>query len=396
MRGRRRELARGREERAPGLAGLGLLHAPADAGHRLVRLALRLLGHPLPEEGHDRPPDQGAADLALLARDDARRVRRPRLGGAAVATRRPARSAASARGAAGQARGEGGRDRRGAPGPAPRRWEHPDRVHVQPAHAGPRPRRAGRRRGRAPEPRAQPDLHRLELRAGAERDRSRALPWHVSQRARRRGLSGRRARPHRPAVRHAGSRRRRAPPLPDAPPGRDPPAVRAALRAGAPRRRPPDDALRGGDRARDVAAADGGLPVRRAARQTGRRAARRLRAPDEARVLPALRGRDGAHAPLRRHPRAGRGRLHERLVRPGPPHVDGDRPRRAHLGRSVVPRLRLAAVRPDPGAREPLVALLGLVAEVRHLHGRAAALARGRRDGARSARLQARHGIRRA
>src|SRR5207302_907962 len=84
--------------------------------------------------------------------------------------------------------------------------------------------------------------------------------------------------------------------------------------------------------------------------------------PDEARLLPALRRRDGAHAPLRRHPRARRGRLYERLVRPGPPHVDGDRPRRAHVGRGLVPRLRLAAVRPDAGPRDPLVALLGLVA----------------------------------
>ena len=89
---------------------------------------------------------------------------------------------------------------------------------------------------------------------------------------------------------------------------------------------------------------------RRASRACRRSSTSSLR--DEARLLPALRRRDGADAPL------------ARASRPASPSgsraatydddegaLDGHRPRRARLGRGLVRRLGLAAVRPDAGPR---------------------------------------------
>ena len=80
-------------------------------------------------------------------------------------------------------------------------------------------------------------------------------------------------------------------------------------------------------------------------------AARRLRRADEGRVLPALRRGDDAHAALPRDPGPRRRRLHARRLRRGRPALDGDRPRRARVGRGLVRGLGLAAVRPDADAR---------------------------------------------
>ena len=71
----------------------------------------------------------------------------------------------------------------------------------------------------------------------------------------------------------------------------------------------------------------------------------------EARLLPALRRRDGADAALPRDSLARRGGLRQRHVRREHADVDGHRPRRARLGRGLVRRLRLAAVRPDARPR---------------------------------------------
>ena len=97
----------------------------------------------------------------------------------------------------------------------------------------------------------------------------------------------------------------------------------------------------------------GRVPLRRAAAAPRRPAgARRLRHARQGGLLPALRGRDGAHAALARHPGPRRRRLHERrLRRRRGAALDGDRPRRARVGRGLVRRLGLAAVRPDARAR---------------------------------------------
>ena len=82
---------------------------------------------------------------------------------------------------------------------------------------------------------------------------------------------------------------------------------------------------------------------------TGRcAAARALRGRGQARLLPALRRRDGADAAAARHPGPRRRRLHQR--HPRGRRLDRDRPQRPCLGRGLVPRLRLAALRPDAGA----------------------------------------------
>ena len=81
----------------------------------------------------------------------------------------------------------------------------------------------------------------------------------------------------------------------------------------------------------------------------GDAAARRLPRALEARLLPAVRGVDGVDAPLPRDSRSGRGRVHERDVEGR--HLDGDRPRRACVGRGLVRRSRLAHLRSDAGTR---------------------------------------------
>ena len=96
-------------------------------------------------------------------------------------------------------------------------------------------------------------------------------------------------------------------------PGR---ALRAALRRGAADRRQGDEPVRGDGRARGLVPLARRLHLRRAAAARARSAAARpVRDQDEARLLPALRRGDGAHAPLPGHPRPRRRRLHERPLR---------------------------------------------------------------------------------
>ena len=208
----------------------------------------------------------------------------------------------------------------------------------------------GRRRARLRRAPARAALHRLELRAAPRAGRSR----------RRRGRVPAGARPlprHRPHARASRS----------APPGRDARvdgalrrralpralAVPGALERGAAAARGRADAVRGRRRDRDLAARDRRLHLRRVAAARRRpAAARALRRRGQARLLPALRRRDGAHAPVPRHSRARRGRLHERQARGR--RLDRHRPQRARLGRGLVPRLRLARVRPDARARGTL------------------------------------------
>ena len=91
------------------------------------------------------------------------------------------------------------------------------------------------------------------------------------------------------------------------------------------------------------------LPLRRAAgaRRAGPGAARALPVRHQGRLLPALLGRDGAAAALRRHPDARGHRLLARRLPQAPGRVGGARPRRALVGRGVVRRHRLGHVRPD-------------------------------------------------
>ena len=116
------------------------------------------------------------------------------------------------------------------------------------AARGDRPRL---RRGRAAVPRGLPGHGRAALRHARPRGGDEALP---------RGVSG----------------------------------LQAALLAGAPRRRQRAEPVRGGARARVVAPQHRRLRLHAASAARPRRAAPRLRRPHEARLLPALRGRDGA------------------------------------------------------------------------------------------------------
>ena len=66
-------------------------------------------------------------------------------------------------------------------------------------------------------------------------------------------------------------------------------------------------------------------------------------------LLPALRRSDGRDAPHPRDSGPRCGRIHVGPLRRQQRTLDRRRPERAHLGRGVVRRVRLAAVRPDPG-----------------------------------------------
>ena len=89
-------------------------------------------------------------------------------------------------------------------------------------------------------------------------------------------------------------------------------------------------------------------------------------APHEARLLPALRRRDGADAPLPRHSRARRGGLRERHLRRRARTTWTVTDHDAHAWVEVwFARLRLAAVRPDARPRLALGGVLGLVAGLR-------------------------------
>ena len=229
---------------------------------------------------------------------------------------------------------------RGAAGAAPRGVPRPA-VH---------PERRRRASGR-PLAAAGPDLRRVERSAdadaaGARRPRA-GLPG--------RGASGSRRRPPRP---HAPVRRsgpggaapgrahRRAHPEPLAPPAARPGGATGDAGGADAVRRPSSRWSRG-------SAAPAASGTRSSRRRRPGAAARRLRRPHEGRLLPALRRGDGAHAPLPRHPGACGGRLHERALRAE--RLDGDRPRRARLGRGLVPRAGLGVLRPDAGrgARSP-------------------------------------------
>ena len=126
--------------------------------------------------------------------------------------------------------------------------------------------------------------------------------------------------------------------------------VRADVAGGQPAHGQGAVAVRGHDHDRALAALSRRVRLRRASAGGGRgAAARRLPRPLEARLLPAVRRDDGADAPLPRDTGPGRRRVHERDVEGR--HVDGDRPRRACLGRGLVRRARLAHLRSDAGTR---------------------------------------------
>ena len=165
---------RGREARLPLLAELGSVRPPGRARSRRLRLELELRRHQVPGEGDDRPPGQGrgAAALALLARDDARRLHgpgwdedldaRPSRQTTSRSTRRPEPAPAGGRAERGEL-DPPGRHRRGArdthliASAQPVRWRPGTDAPVQ----------DGQRRRRRPAALAPagPALHGLELRA---------------------------------------------------------------------------------------------------------------------------------------------------------------------------------------------------------------------------------------
>ena len=73
---------------------------------------------------------------------------------------------------------------------------------------------------------------------------------------------------------------------------------------------------------------------------------------DQDRLLPALRRRDGPAAPVQRHPGPRGARVRDRRA-DRRRHLRRDAPRRPRLGRGVLPRGRLGAVRPDPRRGSP-------------------------------------------
>ena len=196
-------------------------------------------------------------------------------------------------------------------------------------------------------PRRHAPLHRLELRA-RRRPRRRSSSLLPRTRGRWRAISTSAA----PSCRAYGAPGRAA-----AVSGifarRSLPAA-VGVRADVARGQPADGqgavAVRGDDHDRALAALGRRVRLRRASAGRGRgAAARRLPRALEARLLPAVRRDDGADAPVPRDPGPRRRRVHERDVERR--HVDGDRPRRACLGRGLVRRSRLAHVRSDAGTR---------------------------------------------
>ena len=144
--------------------------------------------------------------------------------------------------------------------------------------------------------------------------------------------------------------RRHHQPVPDRPG-----AVQVADRAG------PE-----GDQERDHPVRPGAGPAelvhrdRRVQLQRERQRARRRDRPDplphrvQARLLPAVRVRDGGAGPAARHPVPGRGGLHARHRHRAGQHLPGADQRRARLARAVLPGPGLAAVRAHPvGQRRP-------------------------------------------
>ena len=73
---RRLQLARASPSARSSTGSTGTRNAARQAGRRQLRLGLELRRARVPEEADDRAPDQGPTRLALLARDDARPVRR--------------------------------------------------------------------------------------------------------------------------------------------------------------------------------------------------------------------------------------------------------------------------------------------------------------------------------
>ena len=199
-------------------------------------------------------------------------------------------------------------------------------------------------RARLRRPQARAEVHDLQLRTAPRTGRSCARRRKVSAGARavlrHRPDAGRAVRRGRPRCARRGALRRRALRCAVAVSGALEPSQAAACRC--------QDPIRSCCRDRDVVAEHRRLHLRRvAARHRGPAAARALRDRGQARLLPALRRRDGADAQVPRHSGARRRRLHERQARWRQLGRDGSQ--RPCLGRGVVPRLRLACVRPDSG-----------------------------------------------
>ena len=208
------------------------------------------------------------------------------------------------------------RRRRGAPRHPPGRARAAGRLRER---AGRRRQLLGRRRrASASAGPAEHAVHRLGVPAAAEAGAARQVARDVPARDRRRGrLSRGRQRAIRASVRHARSAtngwRTRSPIRPSG-------AYEPLFRQADTRRR------RGAQPYAAAVAIEAWLRSsgsfaynEKPPPDPGDPAARRVRHADQRRLLPALRGRDGAHAALSRDPRPGRRGLHERRLRPGEP-----------------------------------------------------------------------------
>ena len=354
----RLELGRGREGPVRRLAELGLLQQAREAAERRVRLGRELRRHQLPEGADDVSSRSGRRQRSrLLARDDARRVhgrplaRRP-LHALLEVQPNPVQLTddpllpASARDPSGWTRADvtvdALRDAHLVGPSQPVQYDTQGIDAVQYAVGGvalafrplargaeytvwgytpqPTPARARQSPADYP-PEIALDRQYLRLASTASLSRRSARPSTRSGRALLRGHRRRR------------SATARSTTSPVASPGRRRTRTRPRSRSRPGSARPAGSSTTSIRRARAAAAA-----------------ARQLRDDDEARLLPALRRRDGADAPLSRDSRAGGRRLLERHLRRGAEAVDGLRPRRPHLGRGLVQRLRLAAVRSDARA----------------------------------------------